>query len=49
MHMLHHQNDLAHQKPSILMRKCIRFGNDIKEILTLDKIHNEVYKIGVFD
>ena len=47
--MLYYQQYLPDKKPSMLDSKGDNLGNDIKEVLTLDKLHNEVDKVGVLN
>ena len=48
MEMLHHEKDLSDQESSVFKSEGDDFGNNIKEIFSFDKLHNEVDKIGIF-
>jgi len=49
MHDFHHYKDLANYELSIFWSKLFHLSNHIKEILTLDQVHDKIYEVRVFN
>ena len=49
MHVLHHNQNLPDKKASMFDSEGYNFGDDVEKIFPFDKVHDEVYEIGVFD
>ena len=49
MEMLHHEKDLSDQESSVFKSEGDDFGNNIKEIFSLDELHDEIDEVAVFE
>lgn len=49
MQMLHHEKDLGHKLPSMVGSKRYYLGDNVKEILPLYELHDEVDEVAVLD
>lgn len=49
MQMLHHEKYLGHKLPSMVGSKRYHFGDNVKEILPLYELHDEVDEVTVLD
>ena len=45
--MLHHEQHLRHQLPSVLNSKGSHLADDVEEVLALDELHDEIDEIAV--
>ena len=48
MHVFHHEEDLPHEKASMLDCKGDDFGDDIEKVFSLNQFHDEVDEVAVF-
>lgn len=46
--VFHHEEDLAYEKAGMLYREGDDFGDDVEEVFSFNKVHDEIDEVGVF-